>query len=259
MSYVPSSTEYVAFVSYQQATQITHNSSLFGAESVFELPQLNFKIFPTDIIYELVVQPPEPRYSGSTEILQLTLDAEARLVDDLQSANTTKIPAPFVYDDLTIHELLMQRFGDKAPSLGYMSIVKHHLILSNDMNTALQDVEFVLDQNSSNAPTLFDNVTVRQAVYATGVTDQTYVGLFVGMFPTQLNDTRMAAKSIISDGNSITVSRALLFPTPDIALGRLGQAHEIFQRATSYRILDSWMVVSYDYPLVRLPAELTGI
>lgn len=96
-------------------------------------------------------------------------------------------------------------------------------------------------------------------MYATGVTDQSYVALFVGRFPTQLNDTVMATKSIIGNGDSIQVSRALLFPSSDVALQRLAQARQVYRNADSYRILDSWLVVTYTYPPARIQSEIVGI
>jgi hypothetical protein len=153
----------------------------------------------------------------------------------------------------------MQEIGDKSASLGYLAVVNHHILLSNDKTTGLQNVQAILDQISSNGPSLFDDVTVRRSVYATGVTDQTYVALFVGRFPTQLNDTVMATKSIIGNGDSIQVSRALLFPSSDIALQRWNQAHQVYRNADSYRILDSFLVVTYNYPPTKIQTEIVGI
>jgi hypothetical protein len=69
----------------------------------------------------------------------------------------------------------------------------------------------------------------------------------------------MVIKSVIGNGDSISVSRALLFPTSDTALERLDQAHEVYKNAASYRILDSWLVVTYDYPIDKMRSELIGI
>ena len=153
----------------------------------------------------------------------------------------------------------MKEVGDKVPVLGYLAIVTDHVILSTDKTSALQNVEAVLDQISSNRPSLFDDVTIRRSIYATGVTDQDCIAIFVGRFPTQLNDTEMATKSIIGNGGSIQVSRAFLFPSSDVALQRWSQAHTIYKDADTYRILDSWLVVTYNYPLSRLPVEIVGI
>ncbi len=137
--------------------------------------------------------------------------------------------------------------------------MNQHILLSNDKNTGLQNVQAILDKVSSNGQGLFDDLRVRRSVYASGVTDQSYVALFVGRFPTQLNDTVMATKSIIGSGGSIQVSRALLFPSSDIALQRWNQAHQVYRNANSYRILDSWLVVTYNYPPTKMQTELVGI
>ena len=258
MPYVPRETEYVSYVNYEQAIALTHNSSLFGVNDLFELPPLGFRIFPMDIMYEVVIQLPEPQFSGSTTLLRLTNIKADELVNDLGSANTTKARAPFSYDGYMVYELLMRKFGDQESSFGFMAIVNQNIIFSNDKTTGLQNVKTILDQIGSNATSLFDETNVRTAVYATGVTDQNYAALFVAMFTTQLNDT-MAVKSIVGNGGAIVVSRALLFPSSDIALEHFSQAHQIYRDATSYRILDSWLVVQYDYPLSRMQSELIGI
>jgi len=256
MVFVPSDAEYVGYVNYEQAYSVSHNASLFGTDALFELPQLGFQVVPSDIAYEVVIQLPEPRYSGSASMLELVSGKQAELSNLLSSANVAKIHA---YAGYRVFELLTLKLGDKTSSLGFIAIVNGRVVFSNDQNTGLQNVEAILDQASSSRNGLFDQATVQRAVYASGVTDQDYVGLFVGMFPTQLNDTQMAVKSVVGKGDSLSVSRALLFPSSDVALQRLDQAHEIYKNASSYRILDSWLVVTYSYPLSRMPAELLGI
>jgi hypothetical protein len=259
MTYVPSDAEYVAYVDYGQAYYVSNNSSLFGTDIVFELPQLGFKIIPNDITYELVIQLPEPEYSGSTTVLQLTAERQTDLANDIASINVTRMPTPLIYRRHTLYEFLMRKFGDQYANLGYLTLFNQDLVLSNDKSKALQDVKAIVDQASSQGNSLFDDANVRRGTYATGVENQSYVGLYVGMFSTQLNDTKMVVKSVIGNGDSISVSRALLFPTSDTAMERLDQAHEVYKNAASYRILDSWLVVTYDYPVGRMRSELIGI
>jgi len=259
MAFVPSNTEFVGYVNYQQVYSVTGNSSLLGTNVVISFIQLGFNIIPLDLIYEVGIQLPEPPYSGSALVLQLSPWKQTSLTQLLASVNKTKIQHPFNYDGYVVYGLLMKEVGDKVPGLGYLAIVSNHIILSTDKNSALQNVEAILDQVSSSRPSLFDDVTVRRSIYATGVTDQDCIAVFVGRFPTQLNDTEMATKSIIGNGGSIQVSRAFLFPSSDLALQRWSQAHTIYKDADAYSILDSWLVVTYNYPLSRLPVEIVGI
>lgn len=259
MSYVPADTGFVGYINYRQAYSVTGNSSLFGESALIELPQLGFSIIPLDLTYEVGIQLPEPKYSGSATLLQVSEGKQTSLSHELASANLTKVHPPFIYHGFALYGLLMEEIGDTSASLGYLAIVNHHILLSNDKTTGLKNVQAILDQISSNGRSLFDDVTVRRSIYATGVTDQSYVALFVGRFPTQLNDTVMATKSIIGSGGSIEVSRALLFPSSDIALQRWGDAHRVYKHADSYRILDSWLVVTYNYPPAGIRSELAGI
>ena len=259
MPYVPADAEFVGYINYRQAYFVSGNSSLFGESALIQLPQLGFSIIPVDLTYEVAIQLPEPKYSGSAILLQVSNSKQTSLSQELASANVTKVRPPIIYDGFSLYTLLMQEIGDKSASLGYLAVVNHHILLSNDKTTGLQNVQAILDQISSNGPSLFDDVTVRRSVYATGVTDQTYVALFVGRFPTQLNDTVMATKSIIGNGDSIQVSRALLFPSSEIALQRWDQAHQVYRNADSYRILDSFLVVTYNYPPTKIQTEIVGI
>jgi len=259
MAFVPANTEFVGYVNYQQAYSVTGNSSLFGANVIITFTQLGFNLIPLDLIYEVGIQLPEPAYSGSALVLQLSSSKQTTLMQLLATANLTRIERPLTYDGYTIYELLMREVGDKTPGLGYLAIVNGDVILSTDKTSALQNVEAVLDQISSGRAGLFDDVTVRRGIYATGLTNQNCVALFVGRFATQLNDSEMATKSVIGTGGSIQVSRAFLFPSSDLALQRWSQAHTIYRDADSYSILDSWLVVTYNYPLSRLPVEIVGI
>jgi hypothetical protein len=259
MTFVPANAEFVGYVNYQQAYSVTGNSSLFGTSVVISFTQLGFNIIPLDLVYEVGIQLPEPSYSGSALVIQLTGFKQTILTQLLASANRTKIERSFSYDGYVVYGLLTRELGDKSVGLGYLTVVGNHLILSADKTSALQNVEAVLDQLSSARPTLFGDVTVRRGIYAAGVTDQNCVALFVGRFPTQLNDTEMATKSVIGVSGSIQVSRAFLFPSSDLALQRWSQAHTVYRGADAYSILDSWLVVTYDYPLSRLPVEIVGI
>ncbi len=259
MSYVPSHVEYVGYVNYAQAFFVTGNTSLFGSGTAIDLSELGFKITLSDVNYELEIQLPEPKYSGSATIIQVTSDKQSELLHDLASSNITKTRAPSNYDGYSVYQLLMRKFGDQTANLGFLTIVGNDIILSNDKNSGLLNVRAILDQISSKAPDLFDNATVRRSVYASGITDQNYAALFVGLFPTQLNDTQMAAKSVTASGSIMTVTRSLLFPSSDVALERWDQAHQVYKNAAGYKILDTWLVVTYSYPLTRMQAELLGL
>jgi len=259
MAFVPSNAQYVGYVNYKAAYFASGNSSLFGSEVVFEFPQLGFQVLPFDVSNEIEIELPQPPYSGAASILQLSSSKQSELIQDLTSISPIKISPPVVYLGHTIYQLLMRRLGDKTATLGYVTITNNRIILSNDKTASLRNVDAILDQITTSSPGLFDNPTVRQAVFATGVTDQDCIGLFVGSFPTQMNDTKMAAKSVVGTGSSISVSRAFLFPSSDIALARLTEAQKLYRNADSYRILDPWLVVTYNYPATRLPGELIGI
>jgi hypothetical protein len=259
MAFVPANAEFVGYVNYKEAYSVTGNSSLFGTHVVISFTQLGFNLIPLDLIYEVGIQLPEPTYSGSALVLQLSSWKQTTLTQLLASANMTKIQRPLSYDGYVVYGLLMKELGDKSPGLGYLAVANGNVVLSTDKTSALQNVEAVLDKISSRQASLFDDVTVRRGVYATGLTDQDCVALFVGRFATQLNDTEMATKSVISTGGTIQVSRAFLFPSSDIALQRWGQAHTVYRDATTYSLLDSWLVVTYNYPLSRLPVEIVGI
>ena len=262
MAYVPSNTEFVGYVNYQNVYYFSGNSSLLGTSIVITFTQLGLNIIPVDLIYEVGIQFPHP-YSGSALVLQLSSWKMTTLKNILASLNLTMVQQPISYDGYTIYGLLMKELGDKAPGLGYLAIVNGDVVLSNDKTGALQNVEAVLDQVASNRPDLFDDVTIERGIYASGVTDQddiqNCIALFVGRFPTQLNDTEMATKSVIGNTESILVSRAFLFPSSDVALDRWDEAHTIYRDATAYSILDSWLVVTYNYPFSRLPVEIVGI
>jgi len=259
MSLVPANAEFVGYVNYDQAYSVTGNSSLFGTEVVISFTQLGFNIIPLDLSYEVGIQLPEPTYSGSALVIQLSEFKQTVFTQLLASINGTKAQRPFSYDGYLVYGMVMKLLQDKTAVLGYLSVVNSKIVLSTDKTSGLQNVEAILDQISSGRASLFDDPTVRRGIYATGLTDKNCVALYVGRFPTQLNDTEMATKSVIGIGGSIQVSRAFLFPSSDLALQRWDQAHTVYRDAAAYSILDSWLVVTYDYPLSKLPGEMVGI
>jgi len=256
MAYVPAETYYVGYVSYEDAIDASGNSTLFGTGPLLELAQLLFDFYPHDVVYEVDIELPTPDYSGTVTLLRVSLDQLNGLA--VRLSNSTKIPSRN-YHGFEIYSLLMSKPGYQKPQLGYLTIFNGYVLFSDDQSTGKQNVERIIDQAPENTPDLFDNEAVRRSVYASGVRDQPYIGLYVGMFPSQLNNTKMIVKSVIQQGNRIAVTRAVLFPNTDSALGQFGEAHRIYRDASSYRILDSWLVIAYQYSMGKLRGELIGI
>jgi hypothetical protein len=254
MKYVPNSAEYALYVDFASAYSLSGGPQVFGTQPLLQLYQLNVSIFPQDAYFEVDMQLSTTEFTGTVTMTKLQNLAV------LQAALESYTTAPSsAYQRFTLHTLLMRKAGDQKLQQGFLSLADGYLIVSDDQAAGRQSVERILDQVAFNAPSLFDDPSVRRGVYAAGITDQQYIGLYVGMFQTQLNDSRMIVKSVVKDQNGILVTRSILFPSSDTALNRFGEAHRIYRDALSYRILDSWLVVSYRYPVDRLRGELTGI
>jgi hypothetical protein len=254
MEYVPNSAEYALYVDFASAYSLSGAAQVFGTQPLLQLYQLNVSIFPQDAYFEVDMQLSTSQFNGTVTMTKLQNLAV------LQAALESYTEAPSsAYQGFTLHTLLMRKAGDQKLQQGFLSLADGFLIVSDDQAAGRQSVERILDQFAFNAPSLFDDPSVRRGVYAAGITDQQYIGLYVGMFQTQLNDSRMIVKSVVKDQNGILVTRSILFLSSDTALSRFGEAHRIYRDASSYRILDSWLVVSYRYPVDRLRGELTGI
>jgi len=165
------------------------------------------------------------------------------------------------YDGYPMYSLLLVDTTSSQPKLitAYTAIIRDGLVISIDQNYGKYGVETILDQYTSGAPTLFDNSDVRRGIYTSGATAGPYIGLFVGTFSSQFNNTRMIVKSVIPNGNGISVTRSVLFPSSDVAMSEFGHAHNVYRNADSYRVLDQWLVISYNYPIDELRGEITGI
>lgn len=256
MKYVPNPVEYVLYVNFDGAYALAGSSQLFGSEPLLQLYQLNYSIYPRDVVFEVDVQLPSPDYGGTVSVLKLHDQPMSTLQTELEKV--TRAPH-WPYQGFTVHGLLMKKATDQKLLQGFISLVSGYAVLSNDQAKGREEVQRVLDQFAFTAPSFFDDVTVRRGVYAVGVGDQPYVGLYVGMFQTQLNYSKMLVKSVTQDASGILVTRSILFPNNDVALNQFGEAHRIYRDAANYRILDSWLVVTYRYPVERLRGELSGI
>jgi hypothetical protein len=256
MKYVPNPVETAFYLDYDSASALSGNPEYFGSDALLHLYQLNFSIFPQDVSYEVDIELPPPLFNGTVTVMAL----HNQQFGALQGAVERETKAPsFPYQGHSVRELLMRRSGDQKLLQGFLSTVDEYVIFSYDQVAGRRNVQKILDQFAFDAPSLFDNVTVRAGVYAAGVADQRYIGLQIGMFQTQLNQSQMIVKATVQDGTGILVTRSILFPSSDIALSQYGEAHRIYRDAASYKILDSWLVVAYRYPVDRLKIELSGI
>jgi len=258
MEWVPSRTQYVAYVSYEQAYAVSSNPQLFGSQPILQLYQLNFALNPESVLYEVDIQlPPSVQNLASVtvSVIKIRGDVLSVLSAEVAKAKVAKSQ----YDGYTIANLLIVNPTDQKLLTGYLSIAGESVVVSSDPGSGKVGVEAILDQYTSKAPSLFDAVSVRRGVYSSGVTDQPYVGLFVGAFPSQLNNTRMIVKSVLQDSNGVLVTRSLAFSGQDQALGQYGEAQRVYRNADTYRMLDEWLVISYHYSIDKLRGELTGI
>jgi len=135
-------------------------------------------------------------------------------------------------------------------------------VISVDAQTGKDEVKTVLTQIAYDMPSLFDNSTIQKAVYASGITTGPYIALFLGMFSSQLDGSEMIVKSISSGSgpsNTISVTESVLFRDQNTALSRYGEAERIYRDAFSYAVLDSWLVMTYQYSTDQLRTEIRGI
>jgi len=257
--FVPQTAQYVAFVDYQEAYSISGNTFLFGTLPLFQFYQLPASIPPQSVIYDLDIQIPQPVGTGAVtvSVVKLRNDTLDIILNQLAKTDLPKTN----YDGYSVYNLLAVDETVSPPKLIsiYTAIVGDGLIVSIDPNYGKYGVETILDQYTSQAPTLFDNSDVRRGVYTSGAASGPYIGLFVGTFSSQFNNTRMIIKSIIPNANGITVTRSVLFSSSDLAMSEFGHAHNVYRDANSYRVLDQWLVISYDYANDKLRGEITGI
>lgn len=256
MRYVPKEILSVFYVDYDGAYALSGTGQYLGSGPVLYFYRLNFTIFQQDVSYEVDMELPPPQFNGTVTVMRL----HDQQFTALQSAIEGENRAPsWSYQGFSVRELFVRRPGDQKLVQCFLSVADGYVILSYDPMTGRRGVQRTLDQFASDAPNLFDNATVRTGVYAVGAATQPCIGLQVGMFQTPLNQSRMIVKSTIQDGTQLLVTRSILFASNDIALGQFGQAHQVYRSAASYKILDSWLVVSYEYPVSRLKVELSGI
>jgi len=259
MTFIPQTAEYVAFVDYQQAYSTSKNTFLFGTSPLFQFYQLPVSIPPQSVIYDIDIQIPQPVSTGAVtvSVINLRNDTLQIFKSELAKANLPKTE----YDGYSVYNLLTVDQTSSALKLinAFTAIIDNGVILSIDQTNGKYGVETILDQYTSQAPTLFDNPDVRRGVYASGATTGPFIGLFVGTFSSQFNNTRMIVKSVIQNSNGISVTRSVLFPSSDLAMSEFGHAHNVYRDANSYRILDQWLVISYDYSIDKLRGEITGI
>jgi hypothetical protein len=255
MQYVPANAQYVSYINYEKVYMVSGNAEFFGSEPLLQLHQINFKINPQDVLYEVDVQTQIAQNDVTANLIRFR---DETLVELLKSAEDSTRIFRSSYHGFTIYGMLMRYPKQREFVLGYVSFVNDYMVVCGEERNGKETVERVIDQYISNSASLFDDYRVRKAVYASGIINQTLISLYVGMFPTQLSGTQMIVKSIVSDANGIVVTRSLMFPTEDLASDQFQEAHRVYRNASGYRILDSYLVVTYRFSIDKLRDELVG-
>jgi hypothetical protein len=259
MSFVPQTAQYIAFIDYSWAYAVSGNALLFGARAFLRFYQFQLDIMPQSILYALDIQLPPSSFNlmpVTSSVIKLHNDTMSAFLDGLAKSKLSMT----IYDGYPVYTLLMI---DPSPQQklisAYVAIVHSSLVISTDPSYGKYSVETILDQYTSNAHNLFDRQDVRRGLYASGVADKPSLGLFVGNFASQFNNTHMIVKSVMPNARSIHVTRSILFSSSDLALSEFGRAHRVYDNANSYNILDQWLIITYDYGFDRLRGELSGI
>ena len=260
MAFVPQTAQYVSFIDYHEAYVVSGNPLLFGARGILQFSQIPLDIPMQSVLFNLDIQLPPSSFNSAAvtgSVIKIRNDTMRIFLDTISNVNLTKT----TYDGYPLYRLLLiNPTSDQKLVNAYAAIVDYSvLVVSTDQTFGRYAVETILDQYSSKTQNLFDKQEVRRGIYASGASDRSFIGLFVGTFSSQFNNTRMIVKSIVPNGDGITVTRSILFPTSDFAMSEFGHAHNVYRDANSYIVLDQWLVISYSYTFDKLRGELTGI
>ncbi len=257
MSVVPNGIHYIGYVDFQGVYAASGNATFFGQAGLIDFYQLNYSILPESVLYEVDIQLLDT--NTAVTVLRLQQDVQNKL--GLLFTEATKAPS-WNFGSYVVRQLLVHTPDQQKPLLGYLSIANGYALVSVDPQTGLQQVQTVLGHMTYGTPSFFDNLTVQRAVYAAGFTGEPILGLFLGIFSSQLKGSEMIVKSVKSGSTAtglILVTRSVLFPNQDAALSQYGEAHQIYRDASNYRILDSFLVITYQYSTAKLRSEITGI
>jgi len=257
MSVVPNGIHFVGYVDFQRVYAASGNATFFGQAGLIDFSQLNYSILPEDVLYEIDIQLLDT--NTAVTVLRLQQDMQNKL--GLLFAEATKAPS-WNFGSYLVRQLLVHTPDQEKPLFGYLSIANDYVLVSTDQQTGLQQVQTVLGQMTYGTPSFFDNLTVQRAAYAAGYTGEPLLGLFLGTFSSQLQGSEMIVKSVTSGSaatDMILVTRSVLFPNQDAALSQYGEAHRIYSGASGYRIIDSFLVITYQYSTAKLRSEITGI
>jgi len=260
MDFVPRTAQYVGFVNYQEAYRVAENSMPFGTQAILQFYQLRLDITTQSIVFDLDIQLPSSVFNSAAvtgSVIKLHDDASSILMGSLNRANLTSISYDgfLIYRCLVLNPSAQQKLIDAYATL----VTGSTLVVSTDERLGRYAVETILDQYSSKLPNFFDKPDVRRGVLAAGVVGHQYVALFVGAFASQISNSRMIIKSVIPMTQAISVIRSVEFDSAEVAMNQLAQARLIYRDAASYKILDQWVVISYNYSQDSLRGQLTGI
>jgi hypothetical protein len=260
MAFVPQTAQYVSFIDYHEAYMVSGNPLLFGAHAILQFYQLSLDIPMQSVLFDLDIQLPPSSFNTAAvtgSVIKISNDTMRILLNTMAKMNLTKT----TYDGYPLYRLLLVNPTSEQKLINADTAIVDYsmLVVSTDQTFGRYAVETILDQYSSRTQNLFDKQDVRRGIYASGASDRSFIGLFVGTFSSQFNNTRMIVKSTVSDVNGIRVTRSVLFATSDLTINAIDQAHRVYRDANRYSILDQWLVINYNYPLEKLRGELTGI
>lgn len=259
MSYIPESAQFVAYVNYQAAFEATGNRSFFGTDPLLEVYSPPFTIYSNSVEYELGINLAGP---GATQgvpavsVIKIGLD-EARNLETALNSDPGLHRSE--HESHEIFSLLIRRKELQVPLVSAsIAIDGQHVLLAQGAASAASVIQ-VLDAADDSQKQLFSKSSAQTALYASSGGDNRYLALFIATFPTQVEGSSIAMKTVATDSEGFTSRFAFSFNSTDQARTHYDSIRRLYNGGKDYWLLGPFVVATFEYDLSKLADQIRGL
>ena len=259
MSYIPESAQFVAYVNYQAAFEATGNRSFFGTDPLLEVYSPPFTIYSNSVEYELGINLAGP---GATQGVPAVSVIKV-VLSEAKSLETTLISTPGLHrtehESHEIFSLLIRRKELQVPLVSAsITIDGQHVLLAQGAASAASVIQ-VLDAADHSQKQLFSKSSAQTALYASSGGDDRYLALFIATFPTQVEGSNIAMKTVTTDSEGFTSRFAFSFNSTDQARAHYDSIKRLYNGGKDYWLLGPFVVATFEYDLSKLADQIRGL
>lgn len=208
------------------------------------------------VTYYLPPTSPSPNANSTEiEIFKLRPSVLSNLVSLL---NATRTISRTEYRGLTIYNVFNRVPGVDYLVPGKLAFYQGWALYTQRSPNPTGDLEAAIDVVLDHQPNLFQDPAVRTTLFASAENREDYLAIFYLTFPTQVNGSETASKTVFKTDQGYVGVYAFSFSDANTAKSSFDQVKQAYSGGSEYYVMSNYVVGFFKWPAATASNEIQG-